>query len=589
MSSTGTTRLRAVPADQVGATVAKSPAGTVDGVTAHGLTFGRRRRPWGRTLTKVAIGTVVVLLVVVIAGWAIDARIHNGRPARGVVLDERSVAGESGADLDATVADLAASWAAVPVQVTTPNGTANATLADLGVTVDRNATERAARDVGADDFVLARPFLWLRSFFAPRPISVDFAVDEAKGRDALGDLVTANHVDPTEPVLTPTTETVKMTPGAPGADVDGTAIVRQAADAARAGQRTIAIDAKAAPVAPTVSDAVASRLADQAAAMAQKSVTIFLGDKSIRVDGRTLRSWLKLAPAADGSLDVQIDETKVTQDVPKILGSLGTPPVDTGFTVGYDGRVSITPGRAGIKCCTSESVQAIATALKTGEPRVDLALTSVTPTHDVAWAQSLGITQKIGEFTTMHPGGAPRVINIHRMADTVRGAIIAPGDTFSLNGFVGQRTIEKGYVKAPVIYNAVEDEDIGGGVSQFATTTFNAAFFGGLDIPEYQMHSEYISRYPYGREATVSWDKPDLKIKNQTPYGVLIWTSYTDTSLTVTLYSTPWVRGDQTNQTKTPKGQCTAVSTERTRTYVDGHADKDTFHGAYQSADGVKC
>jgi vancomycin resistance protein YoaR len=182
------------------------------------------------------------------------------------------------------------------------------------------------------------------------------------------------------------------------------------------------------------------------------------------------------------------------------------------------------------------------------------------------------------------------VTNIHRIADAVRGAIIPPGETFSLNGHVGQRTKEKGYVEAPVIYDGTHDTDVGGGVSQFATTTFNAAFFGGLDIPAYQMHSQFISRYPYGREATVSWDKPDLKIRNNTPFGVMIWTSYTDTSLTVSMYSTPWVKGDQTNQSREQKGPCTSVTTERTRTFfLDNRTEVDKFHALYQPADGVKC
>ncbi len=129
-----------------------------------------------------------------------------------------------------------------------------------------------------------------------------------------------------------------------------------------------------------------------------------------------------------------------------------------------------------------------------------------------------------------------------------------------MNGTVGQRTVAKGFVDAPVIYNGEHDSDVGGGVSQFATTTFNAAFFGGLDFEEYQSHSLYISRYPYGREATVSWKQPDLKIKNVTPYGILIWPTYTGTSLTVTLYSTPWVTGEQTGQTERPQGACTKVS-----------------------------
>jgi vancomycin resistance protein YoaR len=558
-------------------------------MTAEGLHFGRRRRRRGPKVLLVAIGVVGVLLVVVLVGWGVDSKVHADAVPRGVTLDERTVAGESGSELDVTLADVAASWAAVPVKVTTPNGTANATLDELGVTVDRAATEQAARQVGTDAFVLARPIDWIRSFFSPRPVAVLFATDQGRATEALADLVTANHVDPTEPTLTSNADKVVMAPGVPGATIDATDVAHRAADAARQGQRTIAIDLRPTPVNPVVSDGAATKLLDQANQMAQKSVSIYLGDKSIKVDPAMLRGWLKFAPAADGTLDVQVDEAKVGSDVPKVLGSVGTPPVETSFLIGFDGKVNIVPGRPGIKCCTSASIQQIPAVLKAGTTRVDLALDSVTPRHDEAWAQGLGIQQKIGEFTTMHPAGAPRVMNIHRMADTVRGAVIAPGDTFSLNGFVGQRTAAKGYVKAPVIYNAVEDEDIGGGVSQFATTTYNAAFFAGLDIPDYQMHSEYISRYPYGREATISWDKPDLKIKNNTPFGVLIWTSYTDSSLTVTMYSTEWVKGDQTNQTKAQKGPCTAVTTERTRTYVDSHTDKENFNGLYQPADGVHC
>ena len=92
-------------------------------------------------------------------------------------------------------------------------------------------------------------------------------------------------------------------------------------------------------------------------------------------------------------------------------------------------------------------------------------------------------------------------------------------------------------------------KDVGGGVSQFSTTLFNAAFFAGLDIPTYGMHGIYISRYPYGREATLDYPSLDLKVHNPTPYGVLIWPSYSSSSITVTLYSTRTVEGAQTGQT----------------------------------------
>jgi vancomycin resistance protein YoaR len=79
---------------------------------------------------------------------------------------------------------------------------------------------------------------------------------------------------------------------------------------------------------------------------------------------------------------------------------------------------------------------------------------------------------------------------------------------------------------------------VGGGISQLTTTVFNAAFFGGYPIPEWQAHSYYISRYPLGREATLSWPSPDLKFVNDTDTALLIKTGYTDVSITVKIFGT---------------------------------------------------
>src|SRR3546814_12973131 len=111
---------------------------------------------------------------------------------------------------------------------------------------------------------------------------------------------------------------------------------------------------------------------------------------------------------------------------------------------------------------------------------------------------------------------------------------------------------------------------------------FNAAFFAGLDIDEYQAHSEYFDRYPRGREATMGFPSPDLRFTNNTPYGILIWTSYTDTSLTVTLYSTPYATAEQTAISEGTTGRCRTVVPTRTRPFPDGHTEDDTFRARYR-------
>jgi len=138
--------------------------------------------------------------------------------------------------------------------------------------------------------------------------------------------------------------------------------------------------------------------------------------------------------------------------------------------------------------------------------------------------------------------------------------------------------------------NGVFNTSVGGGISQYATTLFNAAFFAGLDFGEYQSHSIYIDRYPYGREATVSFPNPDLEIINNTPYGVLVWPTTTDTSITVQLFSTKWVEAEQTGQSERRQGvSCTSVTTERTRTWIeDGRTEVDTVTARYRP-EGLRC
>ncbi len=137
----------------------------------------------------------------------------------------------------------------------------------------------------------------------------------------------------------------------------------------------------------------------------------------------------------------------------------------------------------------------------------------------------------------MHPCCASRVTNIHRAADILDRTVIPPGGRFSLNEALGQRTPERGFVEAPQIFGGKLEDAVGGGVSQISTTMYNAAFFGGMRIDQHQPHQFYISRYPMGREATVSWGGPEMIWTNDWPAGVLIRMAYTDTSVTVRLYS----------------------------------------------------
>jgi vancomycin resistance protein YoaR len=161
-------------------------------------------------------------------------------------------------------------------------------------------------------------------------------------------------------------------------------------------------------------------------------------------------------------------------------------------------------------------------------------------------AKALEIKEQVSSFTTYFPYADYRNTNIGRAMELINGTVLKPGETFSLNDTVGERTPENGFVKGFIIEDGIFKEDYGGGVSQSATTTFNAAFFAGLEDVEHKPHSFYIDRYPVGREATVAWPTVDLKFTNDTPYGVLIQAGITPSSpsaqgvATVTMWSTKY-------------------------------------------------
>jgi vancomycin resistance protein YoaR len=202
------------------------------------------------------------------------------------------------------------------------------------------------------------------------------------------------------------------------------------------------------------------------------------------------------------------------------------------------GRPTVVPSQDGRGVDFEKTLQNILPVLTSQGPRQITAVYGDQPaaltTDDV---KSLGITAEIGSFTT---GGfaADSGQNIKRAAAQINGKIVKPGETFSLNDATGKRDAANGYVEAGIISDGHPARGIGGGVSQIATTLYNASYFAGMTDVAHKEHSFYISRYPAGREATVFEGAIDLKFRNDNPTGVLIQTIWTPQSITVKLFGT---------------------------------------------------
>jgi hypothetical protein len=195
----------------------------------------------------------------------------------------------------------------------------------------------------------------------------------------------------------------------------------------------------------------------------------------------------------------------------------------------------------------------------------------------------------VSEFTTYHPSGQARNVNINLIADMTDGAVVAPGATFSLNARVGQRTEAKGFVRAGaiiggVVYCCDSPTNIGGGTSQFATTLYNAIFFGAYDDVYHRPHSLYFSRYPVVREATLGWTGPDVKFRNDTAFPVTIRTKHTSTSITVQMWGDNEGRSVSTYTNANVSSQNGGRGTTyRTITYANGSTSTESWTHTYRA------
>ena len=558
----------------------------------------------GRNWMPLALAAVPVLIfVLLIGGWAVDTAALSGQVVRNVEVAGRSVGGLGEASLPDVMEEIDGEIASRPVVVTSGDLRYETTAGEIGLTLDSEATADSALDAGRSDSLLARPFTWLRSFFSPRHVDVEYTVAESQVFTKLFELQANDIVGSKNPTIELTDQGWVSVPGAPGEGVDP-ATVSAALPAAAAESPTgaIEVEAERVPIAPQFTDEEAQALAERANAITANGITLTAGDNSKEVSAEQLRTWIG-PTTADGELRLAILPDVVNPALTELFADVSAEPVDARFDL-QNGTPVVVPSQQGITCCGPTSADVIWQALDGGQPTVALEVTVTEPELTTEAAQGLGIVGPVGGnnawsngapttagpgFTTYHDCCAPRVTNIHRMADIVRGTVVLPGETFSINDTVGQRTAANGFVPAGAIAQGEHVDEIGGGVSQFATTTFNAAYFAGLDIPVYQAHSEYFSRYPLGREATMGYPDPDLQFTNNTPYGILIWTSYTETSLTVTLYSTPYATGAQTGISEAMEGQCRIVTTTRTRTWPDGRTENDTFRARYRPGPGLNC
>ena len=430
------------------------------------------------------------------------------------------VGGMRRADAVSTLAATADTASTTPLTVSVAGGQASIDPTAAGLSVD------AARSVDAvlgDRFDLSR--VW-RQVSGGIAVASEPEIDRKALRRALEDVDRQTRREPADAVVTFGPDGPQITAAVTGVSLDLDTAVESVARGWLARSGSLALPVKQTP--PIITQQEADRaFAEEAVPAAAGPITVELaktpGERTVTVTRAALLPTLTMRPAADDPtrLELTVDSAALHAAVLAGDTTLERKPKDAQIVL-RDGAPAIIPSVDGVAVDPQKLATAVRDALLTPGRSARVEATVTKPKLTTEKAKALGVTERVSTFSTPLTANVPRTNNLRIAARTVNGTLVMPGDTFSLNKVLGRRTPEKGYSQAPVIYNGRLEMDYGGGVSQMATTVYNNVFFSGLEDVRHKPHSFYISRYPEGREATVSYPSVDLVWRNDSPYAVLV-------------------------------------------------------------------
>ncbi|QQM67069.1 VanW family protein [Actinomyces weissii] len=252
-----------------------------------------------------------------------------------------------------------------------------------------------------------------------------------------------------------------------------------------------------------------------------------------------------------GTLAVVLDPTRLREQV---LGGFGTgiETQPTGYKWTIDGSEAgapnakpqleaAAPGQVvdGEKLSKAivEGVSKSGASAATRTVTLELSESSADTSGEAA-AQALGIKEVVGSSDTPFESDPQRDQNLRTGTAAVNGTLVLPGQSYSMAQTIGPVEPERGYAEAGVIVGSKHVNGMGGGLSQVTTTVFNAAYAAGMEDDEHTPHSQYMSRYPAGLEATLWSGQIDMRFTNTTPYAVLLQAWVGDGHVHVRAWST---------------------------------------------------
>lgn len=476
----------------------------------------------------IGVGALVVLLLI---GYLLLAMSSGSTARPGTTVQGIDISGMSQSEAAAAVEAGLTPIAEKRLRVRALDETVGLRPEEAGLSLDAEASVAPAFGHTWN------PVALIAGMFGSTALPAVAAVDEPL-LSAQIDLI-AQNID--RPAVEPSVDVEKgegvITPG-----TDGRALDREATAAAMTEAFLLPrapVEAVVVTVEPSISDEATAEALALVSDAQSAPVTVKAGTVTAEIPAKTVARALgftveggRLVPTMDGEI--------LHEAIAEELSPIEVEGRDATFRI-KNGKPKVVKSKVGTGVSDDELAAAVAgvLALPAAERVVTVPVGTREPSLTTEQAKALGVKERLSTFTQNFPYAPYRVQNIGEAARRVNGTLLMPGETFSLNDTIKERTEENGYTEGFVVgAGGVFDEALGGGVSAAATTVWTGAFFAGMERVQTIAHSIYISRYQPGLEATVAWGIFDMKFRNDTPNAVFITAGTTNSSMTVSFWGT---------------------------------------------------
>ena len=487
---------------------------------------------------------VASLVMLLVAGGLLGFRSAYGdRVYPGVAVGDVPLGGLDQDAARALLAERAAVLGSQTLSFTHGDRTWTAPLADLGVSVDVEASLDAAHRLGREGTAFDRLNSTLDLARSDRPVPLSVRLNP-QALDRWLDTVDAEFGPaPCDASLVVKGTTVSVAPEVEGQIVDREAVRQRVIEAVRGAG--VAVE----PL-PVLSQPPRVRVADLEAARARVEETLARPVEVVHADqrwqlapedlGRFVVQVVDPAKSGAGAVTVGLDQTALAAWLgERFAAEIDRDPVNA--EIGWnEGPVVVNPAEDGLKLQPEAFARDLEAAFFAGEHPVPVPIpvTVTKPAIDGTNLDALGITTRLARGDSNYDGGTPeRNTNVEVGTALLNGTLVPPHSEFSFNHAIGEITVDKGYVESSVVQAERVGRDIGGGICQVSTTMFRAALLSGLPITEWWPHAYRILSYEYdgwgpGYDASIlqpegdPFGGGDFKFENPTDSWLLIesWT-----------------------------------------------------------------